>query len=235
LVLVCLLSVLHAAVVRVDVSWNAIFPSSSWLQPGDILQFYGTNASESHEILTILPDFSGPNLTGQINSGPQPGIFTFNVTITDDRSQQGILWADVLNPASAGFGIVYVARTNDVFINWTVFQTHPPSDSGFALNSQYPLQVNITRGQRVVWDASLEPLLNHAVFFADRLFHATIGCPFNHPLVSNRNFHRFAWQFDLLGKFNFICGVHFSMNGTVSVCAGPGTGCLNIVRTCPYS
>jgi len=217
--LVCLLTLVsvHSAIIRVCVDYDAIYPASSYLHPGDTLQFYGTN-EDPHWIVTILPDFSGQNTTGQINSGypPAPGIFHYSVNLTDDITQQGVVWSDLLNGPTSAFGVAYVARSNDFFINWNVFQNHPPGPL-YQLNTQYPLYSNIIKGQRVVWNSTAEDLLNHPVLFADLNFHATIGCPFSHPFVSNRNFHHFAWTFDIVGRFNFVCGVHYSMNGTIHV------------------
>jgi len=220
---ISVLSVVHSAIVRVCVDYDAIYPTSSYLQPGDTLQFYGTNASESHWIVTVLPNFSAPNFTGQILSPQQfGGLFQYNVNLTDDITQQGVVWSDLFNPPTSAFGVAYVARTSDVVITWNVFQYHPPGPS-YNLSTQYPLKKNIRQGTRVIWDSSLESLLNHPVLFADRSFHATIGCPFSHPFVSNRNFNRFGWTFDLLGSFNFVCGVHSIMTGTVRVLPSTAT------------
>jgi len=219
----------------VDVTWNAIFPSSVYLQPGDVINFFATNASEAHWIVQVLPDFSGQNFTGPLTGVPQPGVFSYNVTITDDMSN-GLPWADLLNPDTAGFGIVYVARPTDVFVNWTVFLTHPPSLSNYALDTKYPYNITVTEGQRVVWDSSLEPRLNHVVYFTDLQWQASIGCPWAHPWVSNRNFKYFVWTFTQVGTYRYICGVHTSMRGTVKVCPQNNFGglCLggNIPRVC---
>jgi len=224
--------VVYSAVVQVNVDYDAIYPTSSYLQPGDTLQFVGTK-NESHFLVTVLPDFSGPNFTGQVNSGPQSGFLSYSVNIVDDRSQQGIIWSDLSNPATSAFGVIYVARTNDYVINFNVFQNHPPGPT-YQLSTQYPKNVQIGKGRRVVWDTSEEPLLNHPLLFADRQFHGTIGCPFSHPFVSNRNFHHFAYQFNQVGKYNFICGVHYNMNGTIHVCE-TDTSCSSIsgiTRSC---
>jgi len=233
--LLCFLASFEAAVHRIDVTWDAIYPVSAYIQPGDVLTFFGTNPAEAHWIVTVVPDFSAPNLTGPINSGVQSGVFEWNVTLVEDHSQ-GFVWVDLLNPDTSGFGIAYIARSNDVFIQWTVFKTHPPALSNFALDDKYPFTTTIRVGQRVVWNSTLESHLNHEVLFTNRRFQASIGCPFAHPWVSNRNFMYFAWTYDTIGSYNFICAVHASMKGTVKVCSANGNcpSLSNVVRVCPY-
>jgi len=223
LLLVCflsLVSLLHSVLVRVDVGYLAIYPTSSWLRPGDTLEFFDTSNS-SHYIVSITQNFSGVDPTGPFsNIGGGPLGYSYKVNVTDSHAVQGFLWSDLLNPATSAFGVVYVARSNDVFIEWGVFATHPPAASGYALKNYTDnptTSFTIAQGQRVVWNSTLEDLLNHPVLFTDNNWHATIGCPFNHALVSNRNFHYFAWEYDFVGAFHYICAVHPSMFGTITV------------------
>jgi len=217
-----LLALVHAKVVPINVEWTSIYPVSSYIEPGDVVKFYANNPAEAHYVVSIPSNFAGFNFTGPINSGPQPGVFTFNVTLVDDLSQQGFFWADLYNPSIGGFGVIYVRRTNDVKVPWTLFETAPPAASSppYLLNTIYPYSVTVQVNQRVVWNASAEPYLNHPVYFTDKQFHAVVGGPYGHPLVLNRNAHFFAWFFTIPGRYNYICGVHATMNGTVQVCNG---------------
>jgi len=229
-----LLGLLQAVTVyRVNVDWDSTAPVSVYMQPGDIVTFYGTKSTEAHWIVQVLDDFSGQNFSGPLTGVPQPGVFEYNVSITSDTSN-GIPWADFYNPAIAVFGILYIARPDDVFINWNVFKTSPPSLSNFALDDKYPYNVTILKGQRVVWDSSAEPLLNHVVYFTDLQWQASIGCPFAHPWVANRNFQHFVWTFNDVGSYRYICGIHTSMRGTIKVCPLLGQNCVggNLPRVC---
>jgi len=233
-----ILQQVHAAVWRVDVTWNAIYPVSSYIQPGDIISFYATDCTQSHWVVQVFQNFSGQNFSGEINSGPyfancNGPAFEYNVTITDDQNN-GLPWADLFNPDTAGFGVAYIARPTDVSITWTVFQTHPPALSNYSLDPKYPYDITIQTGQRVVWDSSEEPLLNHITLFANLQWQASIGCPFVHPWVSNRNFHHFVYWFPQVGSYRYICGVHTSMRGTVKVCPSNLNSCLggDIPRVC---
>lgn len=224
--LLSFISVLQAQTVhRVCVDWDTIAPISVYMQPGDIITFFGTQPTQSHWIVQVFANFTGQNFTGPLTGVPQPGVFEYNVTLTSD-DDNGIPWADLFNPATAVFGIVYIARPDDVSITWTVFKTSPPSASNFALDDKYPYNITILKGQRVVWDASSEPLLNHVVYFTDLQWQASIGCPWAHPWVSNRNFHHFVWTFDAVGSYRYICGIHTSMRGVIKVCPRFGQNCF---------
>jgi len=225
--LLSLFSVVSATTWSIDCAYDQIWPATVLIEVGDTVTWYynGTDQSSLHLIETLLPDFSGVDPNGPINSGVLVGDFTFSMTFGASTAGQEFLWGDVLNIYGASFGHVYVKDGHEVFIHFTVFSGNPAISTGFALEP-YPKNVQISNGTRVIWEAVQEPLINHVVLFADKQFHALIGSPFDHPMPFNRRSPYFAYRFTSgPQKQNYICAIHDEMRGTVTVCDNNGHNC----------
>jgi len=213
----------------IDVDWFQISPVSNYVQVGDTVTWFSTNTSQSHWIVRVLHNFSGT----QFGSIPQsdlvvgPALLNYSHTFTEADyaiEDQGFNWADLLNPSVSLFGVVHIARPDDVILNFHEFDV--PENPGastppFAIETAiYPLNATIMAGQRVIFRDYIETYITHQISAGDGRNHlaACTTMPWVHTYSFTRNSLYWAWRFDDVGKFSWNCLVHPNEFGFIHVC-----------------
>jgi len=240
LAFVCLSFMLaSSAEIFIDVDWNQIYPASNYIQVGDTVTWFGTDPTQVHAIWRLKSDFSGSWDLGAPGFIPQsgfpsgvPGPFSFSHKFIQDDIQyedQGFIWGDILHPQGASFGVVYVARSNDVFISvdlWANPTAPSQSNPPFLVASDYPRNATVAVGQRVIWEDYDEPLISHMLSIGDKQNYRT-ACTegeWQHTFAFTRRSSIWAHVFTAVGRFNWNCLIHPNEFGFINVCNGNNCG-----------
>jgi len=225
----------------IDVDYYQIYPVSTYVQVGDTVNWFGTNTSQLHLISRVANDFSG-GFTGPGSNVPLGGPnapgqpFTYSHVFShQDLSYegQGFAWADFYNPYSSAFGVVHIAHPTDVRLEFDLFAipTAPAtSNPPFAVDTNYPLNVTIAPGTRLIWSDLDEQYISHMISIGDgpNYRSACVTRPWTHTFAFTRRSLYWAWTFETVGKFSWNCLIHPNEFGFVNVCSGPhGTHCGN--------
>jgi len=224
---------------RIDVDWNQIYPASNYIQLGDTVTWFGTDPTQVHAIWRLKPDFSGswdfgtPGFIPQSPFPPLAGAFNFSYTFTSADVQfedQGFIWGDILHPYGASFGVIYVARDDDVFIEvdlWANSTSPGSTNPPFLVASDYPRNATLTVGQRVVWEDYDEPLISHMISLGNKKNYRT-ACTtgeWQHTFAFTRRSSVWAHVFTDLGRFTWNCLIHPNEFGFINVCNDNGNHC----------
>jgi len=229
LVLCCLFLVTPAAEHLIDCEWTGITPISTYINVGDTVTWFGTNVSQSHWIARIFANFSTIWANSVPNSplvfAPTPFSYSYTFTEADYAiEEQGFRWADALNPTSSVFGVVHIARPDDVILNFHEFDDPTnPADSNppYAVETAiYPLNATIMVGQRVIFRDYDEPLIIHQISAGDgRNYRAAcLTMPWEHTYQFTRRSLYWAWTFTKPAKYSWNCLVHPNEYGFIQVC-----------------
>jgi len=227
----------NAATYRIDVDYYQIYPVSTYVQIGDTVTWFGLNVSQAHEITRVENDFSGAwnSSTGDVpNSGtPTFGVpFTYSYTFTHADlayEGQGFAWADFYNPYSAAFGIVHIAHSDDKILQFELFAnpTAPATSTPpFALDTNYPRNVTVVPGQRVIWLDAEEPYISHMISVGNGPNYraACLTVPWSHTFAFTRRSSYWAWTFTAPARYSWNCLIHPNEFGFVNVCEGRDCG-----------
>jgi len=213
----------------VDVDWYSVTPVSLYINPGDTVVWFSTNASQSHWIIRIFANFSGSDLSS-IPFSPLvigPELLNYSLTFTEAdiaNEGQGFQWADALNPFASLYGTVNIARPDDVILDFNVFSepanpgsSNPPFAVATAI---YPLNATIMTGQRVIFRDAIETLIIHQISAGDGRNHlaACLTMPWVHTYSFGTRSRYWAWEFDTVGKFSWNCLIHPNEYGFIHVC-----------------
>jgi len=227
--LAALLALAQSATYEVDCEWYGVTPVSFYINVGDTVIWKSTNTSQSHWIVRVTANFSGTLFDNVPNSpmtiAPQLLHYSYTFTEADYANEdQGFFWADLLNPYTAVYGLVTMARPDDVILDFQVFEnalnpadSNPPFATADAL---YPLNATIMAGQRVVFRDALEPYLTHQISAGDGRNHwaACLTTPWVHTYQFTRFSTYWSWKFDTVGRYSWNCLVHPHEFGFINVC-----------------
>jgi len=249
--LACLVLANAATTFTIDVDYFQIYPVSTYVTSGDTVTWFSTSTSQLHFIARVANDFSGeyntsaPGAFVPFSSVNQFGsTFSYSYTFTDTDlayEGQGFAWADFYNPASAAFGIVHIAHSTDVRLEFDLFAIpNAPATSNppFALDTNYPLNTTVAPGTRVIWSDLDETLISHMISTGDGNNYraACTTRPWTHTFAFNRRSLYWAWTFNTVGKYSWNCLIHPNEFGFVNVCDGPNGNHCGTWQKCenPY-
>jgi len=246
--LVCLV-LANAATFHIDVDYYQIYPVSTYVQINDTVTWYSSSTSQVHFIARVANDFSG-GFTGPGANVPLSSVNTFGTTFSYSHTftaadltyeGQGYAWADFYNPYSAAFGIVHIAHPTDVRLEFDLFaipSAPATSNPPFALDTNYPLNVTVAPGTRVIWSDLDEQYISHMISVGDGQNYraACTTTPWTHTFAFNRRSLYWAWTFETVGKYSWNCLIHPNEFGFVSVCDGPNGNHCGTWQKCvnPY-